>query len=284
MNLKEYFDIKIDYNEIMYRSIKVLFIIIGSIIIYYIVSLIIRRVFSLSLKSIRLKHTAIIRRRQKTLEKIILSLWRYFVYFVSLLIILSTVGVDIQTILAGAGILGVVVAVGSQNLLKDFLEGFFNVFEDNLSVGDYVDVDDVEGNIIDIGLRNIKIKSFTGEVHIIPNSKIGHIINYSLDDGKALVDVIIDYDSDLDQTLKVIKASLIKSKEQNINILTEPNILGINELHKLGYEVRIMCQTVKETHWAVQRYLRQELMKAFKDENINIGMNQIKIKGEKRLS
>ncbi|QVK18815.1 mechanosensitive ion channel [Mycoplasmatota bacterium] len=281
MDISQILKLNINYNNILIKILQVILILIATMISYYLIGIIIRRIFSLSLKTIRFNRTELIRRRQKTLEKIVLSLWRYFVYFVTFLIILSTIGVNIQTILAGAGILGVVVAVGSQNLMKDFLEGFFNVFEDNISVDDYVVIDNVEGNIIDIGLRTLKIKSFTGEVHIIPNSKIGHIINYSLDDGKALVDILIDYESDLNKTMEVIKKSLLQIKEANTNILSIPLILGVNQLQKLGFEVRIMCQTVRETHWGVQRYIREELLKAFKKEQINIGVNQIKIKGEK---
>lgn len=278
MNIKEALNISFDYNNVIQKTTQIIIIIALSIIIYYLISFIIRRIFSLSFKRFRIKYHDLMRKRQKTLEKIILSLWRYFVYFVTFLICLSAVGINIQTILAGAGILGVVIGVGSQKLMKDFLEGFFNIFENNLSVGDYVVIDNVEGNIIDIGLRTLKIKSYTGEVHIIPNSKIGHIINYSLDDGKALVDILIDYEVNLDKALESIKTSLIKIKTQNSDILSDPIIQGVNKLKEIGYEIRIICITERETHWSVQRFMRGELLKAFKENKINIGMNQIIIK------
>ncbi len=277
MNIQDLFHFTINYHHIILTLLHIVLIILGAMFIYYIVGFIIKRFFSLSLKTIRMKHKELLRRRQKTLEKITLSLWRYFVYFVTLLIILSEVGINIQTILAGAGILGVVVAVGSQNLMKDFLEGFFNVFEDNISVGDYVSIDDVEGNIIDIGLRTIKVKSYSGEVHIVPNSKIGHIINYSLENGKAIVDILVDYQSDLEKVLEVIKRTMHKVKEDNPNVLAMPTILGVNKLDSIGYEIRIICDTLKETHWGVQRMIRSELMMSFKTEQLHIGINQIKI-------
>lgn len=284
MNLKKIISLNIDYEEILFKILQVILIIICSMIIYYFFLFIIKRMFSVSFKKFRLKNPTLINRRQKSIEKIILSLLRYSFYFVTFLIILSVIGINIQTILAGAGILGVVFAVGSQNLMKDFVEGFFNVFEDNISIGDYVEIDGVEGNIIDIGLRTLKIKSFSGELHIIPNSKIGHVINYSLDDGKALVDILVDYDVDLEKAIEVIKHTLVKIKEQNINIISNPIILGVNKLKELGYEIRIMCLTIKETHWSVQRFMRGEIMKAFKKENIAIGMNQIIIKEKQKES
>ena len=269
---------KIDYEHISLKLLGIILIIIGSMLAYYILVFIIKRLFSLSFKRLHFKNPYLIKRRQKSLEKITLSLLRYGFYFVAFLIILSSIGINIQTILTGAGILGVVFAVGSQNLIKDFVEGFFNVFEDNISIGDYVEIDGVEGRITDIGLRALKIKSFTGEIHIIPNSKIGHVINYSLEDGKALVDILVDYNVDLANALKVIEKSLKMIKDQNINIISTPTIMGVNKLQPIGYEIRIICLTVKETHWSVQRFMRGELMKAFKHEKIEIGVNQIKIR------
>jgi small conductance mechanosensitive channel len=269
---------KIDYEHISLKLLGIILIIIGSMLAYYILVFIIKRLFSLSFKRLHFKNPYLIKRRQKSLEKITLSLLRYGFYFVAFLIILSSIGINIQTILTGAGILGVVFAVGSQNLIKDFVEGFFNVFEDNISIGDYVEIDGVEGRITDIGLRALKIKSFTGEIHIIPNSKIGHVINYSLEDGKALVDILVDYNVDLANALKVIEKSLKMIKDQNINIISTPTIMGVNKLQTIGYEIRIICLTVKETHWSVQRFMRGELMKAFKHEKIEIGVNQIKIR------
>lgn len=270
--------INIDYDKLLFKVLEILLIIIISIICYYLVFFITKRFFSLTYKKIQSQKTYLFIRRQKSMEKIILSLLRYSFYFITVLIILSRIGIDIQTVITGAGILGVIFAVGSQNLIKDFVEGFFNVFEDNISIGDLVEIDGVEGNITDIGLRTIKIKSFTGEVHIIPNSKIGHIKNYSLEDGKAIVDILVDYNNDLDYVLKVIKQTLENVKELNNNIISEPTILGVNKLQTIGYEIRIICLTIKETHWSVQRFLRGELMKAFKSANIDIGMNQIIIK------
>lgn len=275
------FEYDLDYEQIFETTLQMLGIIIGAIIVYYIVVLVIKRIFSISIraKNLRIKDPLFIRKRQKTIEKIILSLWRYFMYFVTFLILLSVIGINIQTILAGAGILGVIFAVGSQRLLQDFLDGFFNVFEDNISVGDYVEIDKTEGTIIDIGLRTVKIKAWTGEVHIIPNSKIGHLINYSLDNGKALVEIKVDYSVDVDRVLEVIEGHLDTITANNDNILVRPKIMGVHKLDTIGYDIRMMCDTKKETHWSVQRYIRAELIKLFKNKGIAISINQIILKG-----
>jgi len=268
--IKEY--LELNYQVILQKLLNTIIIIICAIIIYQLLRVIIRRIFSISFKKIHFKSEEIIKKRQRTLEKITLSLLKYFFYFVTFLIILASFGININTILTGAGILGVVFAVGSQNLVKDFIEGFFNVFEDNIGVGDYVLVDDCEGIITDIGLRAIKIKSYSGEIHIIPNSLIGHVINYSLDEGKTIVDLIFDYRTSYPEILPILNNCLHELKIKNDNILTTPTVLGISKLQPYYYEVRIICQTKKESHWQVARYIRAELFKVFAEHNIQLGV------------
>lgn len=271
---------EINYEVVLDTILKILIIIASSIIIYYFFRLIIKRIFSIGLKAkkFRLKDPEFFRKRQQTLEKILLSIWRYFVYAITFLLILTALGVNVQTIIAGAGVLGLIFAVGSQKLIQDFVDGFFNIFEDNISVGDYVEIDGISGDIVDIGLRNIKIKSWSGEIHIIPNSKIGHFINYSMDHGKAIVDVKIDYNVEIDHVMQLITNHAQALKDGNSDILSVPVISGINKFDTIGYDIRVSCVTAKETHWGVQRYIRRELLKLFKDHGIEIGMNQIIIK------
>lgn len=264
--------IKVNYQLILQKLLNIIIIIGCAIIIYQVLRLIVRRIFSISFKRIHFKGEVIIKKRQRTLEKIILSLLKYFFYFVTFLIILASLGININTILTGAGILGVVFAVGSQNLVKDFIEGFFNVFEDNISVGDYVLIDDCEGTIIDIGLRSIKIKSYSGEIHIIPNSLIGHVVNYSLDEGKVIVDLILDYKTNYQDLLPVLNTILSELKKKNENILTTPKVLGISKLYPNYYEVRITCETKKESHWQVARFIREEIFKTLNEHQIPLGI------------
>ena len=277
LNLQE-----IDVDLLLKNLTRVLVIISVAIILYYIVRLIIKRLFALSFKakSFRNKNKVVMRKRQKTVEKILLSVWRYAVYFIVILFILGVYGINVQTLLAGAGFLGVIFAVGSQRLLQDFVDGVFNVFEDNISVGDYVEIDTVEGTIIDMSLRTVKIKSWTGELHIVPNSKIGHLINYSLQNGKAIIDIKIDYDISVKQVTDLLNSSFDSLRQSNPNIISKPIILGVNKLDSIGYDIRLSCDTIKETHWSVQRYLRAELLTLFTLNNIEVGMNQIIIKDQ----
>ncbi|HEY8436827.1 MAG TPA: mechanosensitive ion channel family protein [Haloplasmataceae bacterium] len=276
--LKTLYDL-FDIEKILEAVLRIIVILLGSILLYWVVRLIIKRLFSITFrpKRFRFKNLGNIKKRQKTIEQVILSIWQYAIWVVAFLLVLASLGINVQTILAGAGVIGVIFAVGSQRLIQDFLDGFFNIFEDNLSVGDFVEIDGVEGRIIDIRLRDIKIKSWSGEIHIIPNSKIGHLINYSLDHGKAIVEIRIAYEVLPEKLIDLLTTHLEKMKAGNPNILTTPTIVGISKMDELGYHIRISCETMKETHWSVQRYLRQELIQLFQRHGIPIAENRIRI-------
>lgn len=105
----------------------------------------------------------------------------------------------VGALLAGAGVAGLAIGFGAQSLVKDVISGFFIIFEDQFSVGDYVVVSKAEGTVEEIGLRTTKIKSWTGERHVIPNGNITEVINYSVHNGLAVVDINIPYESNIEE-------------------------------------------------------------------------------------
>ena len=171
-------------------ALKIAFIIILSAIVVKIGKMVIRRIFKIKFKSpIRPSE-----RREKTLLKLLENTLAYVVYFAAIIAVLSAVGIEITGLLAGAGVLGLAVGFGAQSLVKDVITGFFIIFEDQFSVGDYVKIGVAEGTVEEIGLRTTKIKSFTGEVYIIPNGSISQVVNYSLENSLAIVDVSVPYE------------------------------------------------------------------------------------------
>ncbi len=117
--------------------------------------------------------------------RLLQNVFSYAIYFVAGVMILETLSVDVRGLLAGAGIVGLAVGFGAQNLVKDIITGFFIIFEDQFSVGDYVRVGTFEGTVEEIGLRTTKIKSWTGEINILPNGSIVEVTNFSLHNSVA---------------------------------------------------------------------------------------------------
>ena len=107
------------------------------------------------------------------------------------MMILEYCGIPIKGLLAGAGILGLAVGFGAQSLVKDIISGFFIIFEDQFSVGDYIKINPFEGEVLEIGLRTTKLKSKIGELHVIPNGSIIQVTNFSILNSVSIVDVTI---------------------------------------------------------------------------------------------
>ena len=156
-------------------AIRIAFIIIISIIVVQVGRYIIRKIFKIKFKGPIRKGE----RREQTLHRLLENALSYVIYFSAILAILQEINIDVKGLLAGAGVLGLAVGFGAQSLVKDVISGFFILFEDQFSVGDYVKIGTAEGRVEEIGLRTTKIKNFTGELFILPNGTITQVVNYS---------------------------------------------------------------------------------------------------------
>ncbi|WP_223595372.1 mechanosensitive ion channel family protein [Neobacillus bataviensis] len=198
-------------------------------------------------------------RREETLSKLLDNILSYVVYFIAFMMILSVLGIDVKALLAGAGIVGLAVGFGAQSLVKDVITGFFIIFEDQFSVGDHVRIGQFEGTVETIGLRTTKLKSWTGEVHILPNGSIMEVTNFSLNNSIAIIDVGIAYEEDIDKAETVIKDLLEKMPEQYEELVKAPEYLGIQNFGPSEVIIRIIAETQPMKHAAVTRKIRKDI-------------------------
>ncbi|MCA1054894.1 mechanosensitive ion channel family protein [Rossellomorea aquimaris] len=198
-------------------------------------------------------------RREATLLKLLENVLAYVVYFISLMTILSTIGIDIKGLIAGAGIVGLAIGFGAQNLVRDIITGFFIIFEDQFSVGDYVRIGSAEGNVEEIGLRTTKIKSWTGELHIFPNGNITEVTNYSIHNSIAVVDVSIAYEENIEEAEQVIQDLLITLPQKYEDLVNPPELLGVQTLGASDVVIRIVAETVPMRHWYIARMIRKDV-------------------------
>ena len=117
--------------------------------------------------------------RSATMASVLVSIWKYAIYFIAGIMILNSLGINIMPILASAGVVGLAVAFGAQNLVKDAITGFFIIFDNYYTIGDYIQTGSLKGKVTEFGLRSTKIIDYGGEIHIIPNGNIGTVTNYS---------------------------------------------------------------------------------------------------------
>jgi small conductance mechanosensitive channel len=212
----------------------------------------------------------ITQRRENTLKKLMQSVISYVVYFIAFIMILKVINIDIGPLLAGAGVAGLAIGFGAQNLVRDIISGFFIVFEDQFSVDDYVLVAGVEGTVEEVGLRTTKILSFTGEMNVIPNGDITQVTNYSIRNGLSLVEINIPYESDVTEAERVIEEVAATLPEEYDFLVGTPEIQGITELDVSHYVIRIIAETEPTMQWAGERLIRKVMQDRLYKSGIEI--------------
>ncbi|MNI09012.1 putative MscS family protein YkuT [compost metagenome] len=171
-------------------------------------------------------------------------------------------GVNLGPLLAGAGVLGLAIGFGAQSLVKDVITGFFIIFEDQFGVGDVIQIDQFKGKVEEIGIRVTRIRSWTGEVHIIPNGSIVKVTNFSTYNSLAVLDISIPYATDVDKAIKLLKDTVVRIFEQNDKIVKEPEVLGVQTLTNTEMKLRIVAECQPNTQSEIERLINSEVKKA----------------------
>lgn len=209
--------------------------------------------------------------KSNTLSGILKSVVKYTVYIIMGISILDTLNIPTQPILATAGLGGIAIGFGAQSLVRDVFTGFFILFEDQYGVGDYVTINGVTGTVDELGLRITRIRSFNGELHIIPNGEIKAVTNASRGSSLAIIDIGIAYESDQEKALEILTEVASVYYENNKDKAAEsPEVQGIIRLEEAGVIIRTIIKTQPLMHWNVERELRKLIIDAFKKEKIEI--------------
>ena len=222
-----------------------------------------------------IKRQRIKKKKAVTLTKMIQSITRYVIVILLLIIILGIWGVDVGPILAGAGIVGIVIGLGAQDLIKDFLSGFSIIFENYYDVDDIVEIKGFKGRVLDIGLKSTKLINWKNEVKVITNGDIKEVINYSLNPSLGIVDVDVSYKENIEKVILLLEEKLIYIKDWFPQVVEGPNVLGIVNLGSSGITIRITVKTNSEEHYAVERAIRKYIKEIFEENNIEIPYPQV---------
>ena len=209
-------------------------------------------------------------RRQNTLLKLLQNVLTYVIYFSAIIAILTTFGIKVAGLLAGAGIVGLAVGFGAQSLVKDVITGFFIVFEDQFAVGDQVQIGTANGIVQEIGLRTTKVKSYTGELHIIPNGSILVVINYSIYNSLALIDISIAPENDLSLMEKNMEEFLGELPNKYEELVKTPSYLGVQSFDASEIVVRFTAETIPTKQNSVARKIRRDLIEFLEQKGIKI--------------
>lgn len=253
----------IDLEKMVLKVISILVIFLIASIVYKIS---VRLVDKLIAKQKKFK-VGLDEKRVKTISIVLKSFLKYTIYFFAFSAVLYQFFGAISLTFASIG--GVAIGLGAQNLIKDVVNGFFMVFEDQFSVGDYIHIADKGGVVQSIGLRLTKLKDFNGDIHIIPNGSVGQITNHCRSDMRVLVDVDIAYEEDIDRVTSILEG-VCEEFKGNDQIVEGPKVLGVSALKDSGVTFSIWATTKPMAQWECEREIRKHVKKALDREGVEI--------------
>ncbi|MFP4472534.1 MAG: mechanosensitive ion channel family protein [Candidatus Omnitrophota bacterium] len=212
-------------------------------------------------------------KRADTLRSIIRSGLSVVVISVAFMMVLDNLGIEIGPILAAAGVLGLAVGFGAQKLIEDVISGFFILLEDQIRVGDVVQISDKGGLVEKVNIRMVTLRDLAGNVHYVRNGIIGVVTNMTKEFSYYVFDIGVAYREDVDQVIEVIKEidEDMRGDDAFKNEIMAPiEILGLDKFGDSAVVVKARTKTMPIKQWYVGREFNRRLKKRFDELDIEI--------------
>jgi small conductance mechanosensitive channel len=223
--------------------------------------------------------TTVRERRGQTISQLLRSMGRVVIYAVALLLSFN-VFINIGPILAGAGILGLAISFGAQSLVKDVISGFFILFENQFGIGDVIEVAGHSGVVEKMTLRVVVLRDGEGVMHVVPNSEIKVVSNKTRGWSRAVVDVGIPYEENVDRALEILRdeaAQFSTDKVWGAQLDGPVDVLGVESLSDSAVVIRTLLRTQPGSQWAVAREFRRRIKNRFDRETLDIPYPQRRV-------
>ena len=214
--------------------------------------------------------------RAKTVTSLIVGTLKYLVVIAGIVWGLSILGVNSTAVLAGVGIMGLILGFGAQSLIEDVITGLFIIFEGKYSIGDIIILDDFRGTVRDIGVRTTTIEDAGKNQKVVNNSDIRNFQNRSRNTSVAACEVSVSYDTDLRQLAKLMAECLPDMYLAHQDLyLAETKYLGVTALADRGVNLKIIVETKEENVFSAQRALTRDVRVLFADRGVEIPFPQV---------
>ena len=214
-----------------------------------------------------------VQRRTETLQRVISNTLSAVIFAMAFFMVLSELGVNIAPLIAGAGVAGIAIGFGAQNIIKDIFAGVFIMMEDQFRVGDVAQLAGVVGLVEDINLRRTTLRDFNMNQHIIPNGEIGIASNFTKEKSRVNLDIEVAYKEDLDEVMAIINrvgAEISADPEWSPKITDPLKAMRVQNFGASGIAIKVMGETVPMEQWAVAGEFRRRIKRVFDDEGIEI--------------
>jgi small conductance mechanosensitive channel len=213
------------------------------------------------------------RQRAETMGSVLRSIASIIVLGAAALTVLGYLGLYLAPVLASASIIGVAVAFGAQNLVKDFLTGMFMLLEDQYGVGDVIDVGTAKGTVEAVTLRTTRLRDVNGVVWYVPNGEIKRVGNESQNWARVVLDVPVEYDADIDKVRTLLAetaTTLAADPPWDEIIIEDPTVWGVQALSGEAVVVRVVCKTAPGRQSDTARELRERVKKTFDAAGVTV--------------
>ena len=206
--------------------------------------------------------------RSETFRSIVTSVFSYIMFFVLAMTILGLFGVDVTSLLAAAGVVGIAIAFGAQTLVKDILSGLFIWAERSIEVGDMISVNDLVGTVESITIRTTSIRNYNGNVFIIPNGDIRTISNMSRGFKRAIVNVPCPYEENQERLVAMVREEMELAAKEINGISNVPDVMSIVAFDKNSVRLQVAVVCPIGEHWRIEREIRTRIKARFDREGI----------------
>jgi small-conductance mechanosensitive channel len=196
------------------------------------------------------------------------------------LIVLSSLGVNIGPLIAGAGVLGLAIGFGAQTLVKDIISGVFFLIDDAFRVGDFIEISGTKGMVEHISLRSLRLRNPRGPIHTIPFGSMGTVTNNSRDYIISKLDFRVRYDTDVNRVRKIIKKInkiIMKDEEMGPVMLGKLKSQGVRELDDSAMVMRVKFKTVPGEQFVIRREVFRMMQEAFRDNGIEFAHRNVTV-------
>ncbi len=272
------------WEEIMTQTVAWIITTLPSLLVIFVLAFLalkLTNIFLHRLKPLMIKHmdsgteldSTEIEKRIDTLLNILRSTIKILVWLMIGMLILRKIGIDIAPIIAGAGIVGLAIGFGAQELVRDFISGFFMLLENQIREGDVAIINGTGGLVEKVGLRTVVLRDLSGIVHIFQNGKINTLSNMTKNWSGMVFDIGVAYKEDTDKVIAVIQhvaEELQVDPDYKNNILEPLEIFGVDQFGDSAVVIKARYKTKPIEQWAVGREFRRRLKKAFDEQNIEI--------------
>jgi len=269
------------YDWFMETGIRVVVIIAIAVVVYfvlkYLIPKFIRRLISRRMAG---EPDTEIKKRIDTLSSILVTIMGVIILIIAILTILPEFGVNITTLIAAIGVGGLAIAFAAQNLVRDFITGFFILFEDQYRIGDVVTIAGITGTVEEVGLRRTILRDIDAKVHSVPNGKVEVSTNYTKKFSRVNLNISVGYGENLDKVIETINRicqEMAEDPKWKEDFISTPAVLRVDNLGDSGIDIKILGDTQPARQWAIMGELRLRIKKTFDSEGIEIPWPHTKV-------